>query len=93
MRYTLTADGLLVFGSEWASRTCMAKKSSSASGWGRRNAGVQSGVRGIHQAHEVGHLPEFREAAARLSPCISFRPNGFPGNFTAEPHRAMAALG
>ena len=94
LRYTLTADGLLVVGSEVGIADLHGMETA-----GRQRLGPGEmlvccpGTGEFTRPHEIGHLREFREAAAvkavmhvvpteKLSPVV-----------TPEPQRVMAALG
>ena len=94
MRYTLTSDGLLIVGSEVGIADLHGKEVIERQRLGPGEMLVCNPESGeFTRPTEIGHLPEFQEAAGTAVSLHIIPTERIPRNLTPEPQRAMAALG
>src|SRR5215831_11965060 len=94
MRYTLTADGLLIVGSEVGIADLHGKEVIERQRLGPGEMLVCNPKSGeFTRPPQVGHLPEFHDTAGTAVSLHVIPTERIPKSFTPEPQRAMAALG
>jgi len=94
LRYTLTSDGLLIVGSEVGIADLHGKEVIERQRLGPGEMLVCNPESGeFTRPTEIGHLPEFQEAAGTAVSLHIIPTERIPRNLTPEPQRAMAALG
>ena len=94
LRYTLTADGLLVVGSEVGISDLHGMEVAERQRLGPGDMLLCNPATGeFTPPHEIGHLPEFREAPAAKAVVHVVPTEKLAAEATTEPQRVMAALG
>src|SRR5262249_29630572 len=94
LRYTLTADGLLVVGSEVGIADLHGKQIAERQRLGPGGMLVCCPATGVFtRPQEIGHLPEFREAGAAKPVAHVVPTEKLSPVKTEDPVRVMAALG
>jgi len=94
MRYTLTADGWLIVGSEVGIADLHGKEVIERQRLGPGEMLVCNPKSGeFTRPAQVGHLPEFHDTAGTAVSLHVIPTERIPKSFTPEPQRAMAALG